>query len=66
MPDLDRYLAEAGWELANHRGPGYAVRLQVKVDRSTQSSDRVSKTKTSSIFCRCSAAKRLTTLISTT
>jgi hypothetical protein len=30
MPDLDRYLAdEEEWQVANHRGAGYAVRMQI-------------------------------------
>jgi hypothetical protein len=30
MPDLDGHLVEAEGQLANHRGAGYAVRLQVE------------------------------------
>lgn len=32
MPDLDGYLAEAGWYVANHCRAGYAARLQIGTD----------------------------------
>ena len=39
MADLDRYSAEAQWHVANHRGAGYAVRLQIKPTCDAESRD---------------------------
>src|SRR5271170_2499259 len=29
LPDLDRYVAQEKWQMANYRGAGYAIRLQI-------------------------------------
>jgi len=43
MSDLDRYLAEAERQVANHRGARYAVQLRINVGPPTRCSDRISK-----------------------